>query len=125
MKISKKVFFIIFALTAVAILAFLSPKKQLAKAPHEVSTTDPIEITASNYLRPLLHIGESTTNIINRFGVPTSQHETAAHKLIMDFYFSPDISKTNMALKAGVGGVVCVFTNNCLSDWAPVYRRAY
>jgi hypothetical protein len=78
------------------------------------------EQRARAYLQPFLHSGESTTNIIARFGYPISQNETRMHELRMDFLFS---DTNHVALVAGVGGFTAFFTNNQLSDWLPIYKR--
>lgn len=75
------------------------------------------EEQARAYLKPLLHIGESKTNIIATFGDPIQQHETQIHEWRMDFLFS---DTNREAIAAGVGGVTVFFTNNQVSDWIPI-----
>ena len=74
---------------------------------------------AKAYLQTRLQMGASTNAIIERFGVPINQYETATHELSLYFYFSRNDHEAN---RAGVGGFVGFFTNNQLERWEPVYR---
>lgn len=78
-----------------------------------------IEQTARSYLQPKLSNGESTTNIIAKFGKPFYQYETKSGELCMYFRFDEE---NKAALAAGVGGFTGFFTNNHLSHWVPIYR---
>jgi hypothetical protein len=84
------------------------------------ATADGSEQRARRYLEPQLHIGDTTTNLITKFGKPLRQDETGNHELVMDFFF-PDTDQA--ALAAGVGGFTGFFTNNMLAHWEPIYRR--
>lgn len=79
-----------------------------------------IEQKARAYLQPLLHAGDTTTNIIAKFGAPDYQYETGTHELAMYFHFS---DHDHEALASGVGGFTGFFTNSQLSHWDPIYRR--
>ena len=79
-----------------------------------------LEVNAKNYLQPMLHIGDSSTNVMARFGLPISQYETGMHELCMYFMFS---DTNHAATLAGVGGFTGFFTNNQLSHWEPIYKR--
>jgi hypothetical protein len=81
-------------------------------------TTQQIDQKARGYLQPLLQSGDSTTNIIARFGAPFYQYETGMHEKAMYFDF-PD--NDHAALAAGVGGFTGFFTNNQLAHWEPIY----
>jgi hypothetical protein len=74
---------------------------------------------ARAYLQPLLHLGESTTNMISRFGPPVYQ-ETTKTNLTLYFAF-PDDNKAARA--AGVGGFEAFFTSNQLTRWYPAYEN--
>ena len=100
-------------LTVVATLSFSC--RQADQAP---LTSAQIEQKARAYLQPLLHSGDSTTNIIAKFGPPFYQYETGMHELAMYF----DFHHTNQAaLAAGVCGFTGFFTNNQLESWDPGY----
>jgi len=87
---------------------------------HREVTADGLEQRARQYLEPQLHIGDTTTNLITKFGKPLRQDETQTHELVMYFFF-PDTDRA--ALAAGVGGFTGFFTNNVLAHWEPIYRR--
>ena len=79
-----------------------------------------IEHNARAYLQPSLHIGDSVTNVVARFGAPFRQEETPNHEVMM--YFS--ISLTDRAaMAARVAGFEATFTNNQLAFWEPAYRQ--
>src|SRR5258708_37694610 len=46
-----------------------------------------IKEKANAYLDPLLHIGESTTNLIQRFGSPTREDLLPNNELCLSFFF--------------------------------------
>jgi hypothetical protein len=80
-----------------------------------------VEQSARTYLQPILHSGESTTNIIARFGAPYSHAETSVPGLTtMYFQFS---DKDRVALPAGVFGFTAFVTNNQLVSWEPNYEK--
>ncbi len=87
------------------------------KTKEEVKSID-LNVSARNYLQPMLQIGDYSTNIIARFGLPIRQYETGTHELCMYFLFSD----TNHAA-TGVGGFAGFFTNNQLAHWEPIYKR--
>ena len=86
---------------------------------HDEDKTNGIEQKARKYLQPMLHIGDSTTNIIEQFGLPFYQYETQSHELSMNFFFS---DKNHEALAAGVGGFTAFFTRHQLTRWDPIYE---
>jgi hypothetical protein len=106
-----------FSLLALMATMLLSCRRQSEQAP---LTADEIKQKARGYLQPLLQSGESTTNIIAKFGPPFYQYETGMHELAMYFHFS---GHDHAALAAGVGGFTGFFTNNQLESWEPIYVR--
>jgi hypothetical protein len=79
------------------------------------------EQSARAYLQPLLYSGESTTNIIARFGAPYSRAETSIPGLTaMYFQFS---GKDRTALPTEVFGFTAFITNNLLVNWEPNYHQ--
>jgi hypothetical protein len=83
-------------------------------------TAEQIEQNARAYLQPLLHSGDSTTNIIARFGHPEYQYVTGMHEQAMYFLFP---RTDHAALAAGVGGFTGFFTNSYLAHWEPIYAQ--
>lgn len=72
---------------------------------------------AHDYLQPLIPMGESVTNVIQKFGPPSQTFETPWKTLGLSFIFQDD----EKALAAGVGGFTAYFASNRLTDWAPIY----
>jgi len=77
------------------------------------STSDS-EQRAQAYLQPLLHLGESATNVISRFGPPVHQEATKTN-LTLYFAFPDD---NHAARAAGVGGFEAFFTRAYLINAA-------
>lgn len=75
---------------------------------------------ANMYLQALLHIGDSQSNVIQRFGFPSYEYEAHGHELRMYFYFS---DTNHEALAKGVGGFTGFFNSNQLTRWEPIYIR--
>ena len=71
-----------------------------------------------DYLQALIPMGESVTNIIQKFGPPSQTFETPWKTLGLSFQFRDDDEK---AFAAGVGGFTAYFASNCLTDWRPIY----
>ena len=71
-----------------------------------VGTELRVEEKARAYLQPLLHIGESPTNLIERFGAPVFKSETPSNELCLTFRFSIHNQATH---NAGVGGFDAFF----------------
>src|SRR5579863_1873618 len=74
--------------------------------------------TAHDYLQALIPMGESITNVIQKFGPPSHTFETPWKTLALSFSFRDDDEK---AVAAGVGGFTAYFANNRLTDWQPIY----
>jgi hypothetical protein len=80
-----------------------------------------VEQRAQAYLQPLLHSGESTTNIIARFGTPFGQAKTSVPGLTTWSFQLPD--KDRAALPAEVFGFTAFVTNSQLVSWEPIYQK--
>ena len=73
---------------------------------------------ARKYLEPMLHNGDSVSNLVSKFGEPADQYKTREGKLVMSFRFSI----TNQeAIASHVCGVTAFFDDDKLSDWDPIY----
>lgn len=73
---------------------------------------------AHDYLQALIPMGESVTNIIQKFGPPSQTFETPWKTLGLSFHFRDDDEN---AFAAGVGGFTAYFASNRLTDWQPIY----
>jgi hypothetical protein len=80
-----------------------------------------VEQRAQKYLQPLLHSGESTTNIIARFGTPFGQAKTSVPGLTTWSFQLPD--KDRAALPTAVFGFTAFITNSQLVSWEPIYQK--
>jgi hypothetical protein len=79
------------------------------------------EQKARAYLQPLLYSGESTANIVARFGVPYSRAETSVPGFTtMYFQFT---GKDRAALPTEVFGFTAFITNNQLVKWEPNWQQ--
>src|ERR1035438_2831561 len=84
-----------------------------------------IERKALEYLQPLLHVGESPSNLVARFGNPVAEHVISSdeacysNEVCLSFSFSDRNQATE---NAGVGGFDAFFVSNRLSHWRPSYR---
>ena len=77
------------------------------------------EQAAKKSLQPMLHIGESTTNLISRFGAPIDKSELKSGELTLDFAFS--LKQEQFFQVKNVHGFVAWFTNNQLVRWEPIF----
>jgi hypothetical protein len=77
------------------------------------------EQAARMSLQPMLHIGESTTNLISRFGLPINKTELESGELSFDFAFS--LKQEQLFQVKNVHGFIAWFTNNQLVRWDPIF----
>jgi hypothetical protein len=77
-----------------------------------------IQKAAEDYLRPLLHAGESEANLVSRFGPPAFRSGTPTNGVCLTFYL-PDGS--NAEKIAAICGFEAFFVSNRLSSWLPIY----
>src|ERR1700690_2862702 len=71
-----------------ALLILVSCRPKESKPESESSSAETIKKNAEDYLKPLLHIGESSTNVVERFGPPLEKSEIQNNELRLDFLFS-------------------------------------
>ncbi len=83
------------------------------------SKAQEIERKGREYLQPLLHVGESSADLVRRFGNPTQKMEISSNELCLDFFF---FDQNRAAENAGVGGFTAFFVSNQLSRWVPIYQ---
>jgi hypothetical protein len=97
----------------------LSCRPKTEESHRETTDASGTEQKARHYLQPMLHIGDTTTNLIAQFGDPVGQYETGDHELSMSFFF---LDNKHEALVAGVGGFTAFFVSNRLVHWDPIYE---
>ena len=72
------------------------------------------------YLQPMVHLGESQSNLISKFGPPFNEYTTSLGQVSATFFFSD----TNLSAEAhGVGGITLFFKEDRLVGWDPVYSQ--
>jgi hypothetical protein len=103
----------------VILLTMMSLSCHRGEQSHSEAENNETEQKARAFLQPMLHVGDSPTNLIARFGPPVYQYETQTHELSMSFSFS---TEKQTALAAGVGGFTAFFTANQLTHWDPIYE---
>ena len=115
-------FYQVIAPMVICIFAFLIAMTSCGKKPVDDSYKkkySDVEQEARKSLQPLLHSGESITNLISRFGSPINKSELANGELTLDFLFSSEQEKSIQS--ANVHGFVGWFTNNQLIRWEPIF----
>jgi hypothetical protein len=83
------------------------------------TVTDLDEQKAQSYIDTLLRVGDTTTNLIARYGPPDYQFETEDRELALCLH----LPHSREAAAAGVGGFVGYFVTNRLVRWQPIYQR--
>jgi hypothetical protein len=113
------------ALFVLLILVSCSPNKN---RPEQNSNSKPetidqraqeMEQQAQEYLKPLLRVGESPTNLVEQFGPSAREDEISSNEYCLTFFFS---GRNRTAENAGVGGFDAFFVSNRLSRWLPIYK---
>jgi hypothetical protein len=79
-----------------------------------------LQRAADEYLRGVLQVGESSTNLIDRFGPPSFSSTTPTKETCYTFYL-PD--ESNAVAIAGISGFDAFFVSNRLTRWFPIYQR--
>jgi hypothetical protein len=123
-KVKKRIMNPLLALIVVLAFSLGNPKAADVESkngnPETIdSKAHEIERKAQEYLQPLLHVGESSTGLVARFGDPVAQHVISSNEVCLSFSFS---YRNQAAENAGVGGVDAFFVSNRLSHWRPIYR---
>lgn len=106
-------------LTLIVLVSFSACRTKAADFESKNGKSETIESKAQEYLQPLLHVGESPSNLVARFGDPVAKNVISSNAVCLSFSFS---DRNHAAESAGVGGVDAFFVGNRLSHWRPIYR---
>lgn len=72
---------------------------------------------ARDFLQPFVHIGDTRSNLIRKYGPPIMEYTTELHGVSVTFML-PDSNHAAYAAHAAGFTVFC--TSNSVTDWEPV-----
>lgn len=72
---------------------------------------------ARNFLQPFVHIGDSRSNLISKYGTPVIEYTTELHQVSMTFMLP---ASNHSAHAAHAAGFTVFCTSNSVADWLPV-----
>jgi hypothetical protein len=118
---STRLFILIFTIAFPAFTQTNTPSPTNAVLQVPLAQPSLVEQRVRTYLQPLLHSGESKTNLIAKFGSPFSESQLASPGLTAIYFKFSD--KDSAALGKGAFGFFTIMTNNQLSSWYPICQK--
>jgi hypothetical protein len=104
-------------LLSTCVLVSCHPKSGAPNSKNDNTTVG--KENAQNYLDSILQTGESSDDLVKKFGPPKHKFETQTKELCLLFYFS-DQNQIEKARAAGILGFSAYFISNRLTSWEPI-----